>query len=399
MNVADILLWWSIALLAWVYVLYPALAWAYGRLRPIRLTPDHELPALVTVGIAVYEGADEIGERVADVLAQATSFELEVIIASDGSDDATSRLVTSAAQSDPRIRLVKLPRVGQSAAQAAIFQAARSGIVVLTDLETRFEPGCLEALVAPLRDPNVGCVTGVIRWRYDEATPIARHEGLYWRYEQAVRRWESRAGWLSAGTGALLAVRRSLHRPVPAHASLDQMLPLIARENAQLVVVTPDAVGTDRGTATLREQLDSRMRIATQGIEANLRMALKVAPWRRPGTALAIWSHKIFRWATPLFAAVAALTGLYLAIMRNDPLFLVPLILSVVVIVLALVEIAASRAGKSIPVASLALTAAAVNWSFASAWGNVLFRREMPTWEPAPAHQPVAEGVTRSPDD
>ena len=172
-------------------------------------------------------------------------------------------------------------------------------MVVLTDIETRFAPGCLEALLRAFADARVGCTTGVLNWHYDQETQTARHEGLYWRYEQTVRSWESSAGWLSAATGALLASRKGLYRPVPAHASLDQMLPLIARQAGRLVVTVSAAAGSDRGTAGPREQFWNRARIATQGIEANLRMMLRIPPWRRPGSFLAIWSHKLLRWATP----------------------------------------------------------------------------------------------------
>ena len=206
------------------------------------------------------------------------------------------------------MRVLDLPRGGQSAAQSAIFEAARGEIVVLTDLDTRYEPGTLEQLVAPFADDRVGCTTGVLRWHYDRRTPTAYHEGTYWRYEQRVRAWESRSGWLAAATGALLACRRALFRPIPAHASLDQMLPLIAREAGLYVIARPQAIGMDQGTFGLGDQFRSRTRIATQGIEANLRMATRITPWKRPGTALAIWSHKLLRWATPFLAALLVAT-------------------------------------------------------------------------------------------
>jgi cellulose synthase/poly-beta-1,6-N-acetylglucosamine synthase-like glycosyltransferase len=390
MLLALVLYWGSVALLGWVYVAYPLLALVYGRIKPVRIAEQSAWPALVSVGLAVHDGAGQIGERVADILAQSTPFALEVIVASDGSDDETARIIAATSAIDPRVRLLELPRSGQSAAQAAIFTAARGDVVILTDLETRFAPGCLEALVGPMRDPQVGCSTGVLRWRFDEATATARHEGLYWRYEQAVRRWENRAGWLTAATGALLAVRRSLYRPVPAHASLDQMLPLIARDNAQRVVIARSAIGSDRGTVGLREQFLSRMRIATQGIEANLRMSLRITPWRRPGSFLALWSHKLLRWATPYLALLAALDGSYLALGGESVLYWLLAALAVIGAVLAVIGFVATKLRRPlplpIPLASFALTVAVVNAAFALAWLNVLSRRPISAWENGGTH-------------
>ena len=374
--------WLAAAALIWVYGVYPIFARVYGALRPLRLQSAGRPPELVTVGLAVHDGSGEIRERIANILDQSVPFRVEVIVASDGSRDETPAIVRQMAEADPRIRLLQLPRRGQSAAQSAIFEAALGDLVVLTDLETRFASGCLVALVAPLGDSRVGCSTGVLRWLFDEATQTARHEGLYWRYEQAVRAWESRAGWLSAGTGALLAVRRSLYKPAPSHASLDQMLPLFCREARALVVVAEDAIGTDRGTTSQAEQFASRVRIATQGIEANLRMSLRI-PMRQPGTALAVWSHKVLRWATPLLGAGLVLSGVVIYFSTADAGYLVPIAAAGLIALLALVGQIGRWLGHTIPLTGLPLTIAVVNLAFALAWLNVILRRPIERWEPA----------------
>jgi cellulose synthase/poly-beta-1,6-N-acetylglucosamine synthase-like glycosyltransferase len=373
--------WVGATLLAWVYLGYPLLARLFGAMRPVSVAGGTTWPALVTVGIAVHNGADQIAARIANVLSQATPFELEVVIASDGSTDDTVARAMQIARTDSRIRLIELSRIGQAGAQAAIFEAALGEIVALTDVETRFADGCLEALVAPFADPRVGCVTGVLDWRYAQLTETANHEGLYWRYEQAVRAWESRAGWLSAATGALMAVRRTLFRPVPVHASLDQMLPLLAAAAHQLVVVEPRAAASDRGTSGPTEQFRSRERIATQGIEANLRMALHVRPWRRPGCALAIWSHKLLRWATPYLALSVLASGAALTLAGGGPVYGVAVAAAAVLALVATMAYVVRSTGRRVPLAGFALTVFSVNLAFALAWVNVLLRRRNAAWE------------------
>lgn len=382
-GVALSLFWVAVVLLVWVYLVYPLLAFAYGAIRPVRLAQTGNAPALVTLALAIHDGAPEIEERLANIRSQEVPSELEIIVASDGSTDDTAAVVRRLAQADGRIQLIELSRRGQSAAQAAIFEAARGEVVVLTDIETRFSPGCLAALVAPFADRRIGCTTGVLGWHYDRQTDTARHEGVYWRYEQRVRAWESRAGWLSTGTGALLAVRRSLYRRVAAHASLDQMLPLIARERGALVVVVPAAGGSDRGSVSLADQFASRTRIATQGIEANLRMALHIAPWRRPGSFLAIVSHKLLRWATPYLAIVAVLAGAWAWLAGESVAYLAPAALGLLVALLALGSYLGGRAGRPIPLTGFPLTLVAVNLAFANGWLNVLRRRRVASWEGA----------------
>lgn len=377
-----LMFWVPLALLAWVYVVYPLVALAWGRLRPVRLAATGSWPSLVSVGLAVHDGEAQLADRIANVFDQAVPFPIEVIVASDGSRDRTVAIATELATDNPRIRSLDLQRSGQSAAQSAIFEQARGEVVVLTDIDTRYEPGCLEDLVAPFADERVGCTTGVLRWHYDRRTPTAYHEGMYWRYEQRVRTWESRAGWLAAATGALLACRRELFGPIPAHASLDQMLPLHASERGRYVIALPCAIGRDEGTFSVSDQFRSRTRIATQGIEANLRMATRITPWRRPGAALAIWSHKLLRWTTPFLGGLVAAAGAVLYSLGEPVAYLVPLAIAAAIMVVAAIGYAGRRAGRSVPLTGLAVTIVTINAAFALGWLNVLLRRKIGAWEP-----------------
>ncbi len=378
-----VLFWLALGVLAWVYALYPLVALAWGRLRPLRLETGGSGPELVSVGIAVHDGAADIEQRLLNILGQDPAFPIEVIVASDGSRDATVEIARRLAENDFRVSVLDLPRDGTTAAQSSIFAAARGEVVVLTDVETRYAPGTLEQLVAPFSDPRAGCTTGVLRWHYDRSTPTAYHEGTYWRYEQRVRLWESQAGWLAAATGALLACRRELFRPIPRHASVDQMLPLLAREEGSYVICLPHAVGVDEGTFSVSDQFRSRTRIATQGIEANLRMVARITPWRRPGTALALWSHKLLRWATPFLGAVLVAAGAWLYLTGESVLYLAPAAAAVLVAGVAAIGYLGRRAGRAIPLTGLAVTIVTINAAFALGWANVLLRRRIGAWESA----------------
>lgn len=375
------LFWAATGLIGWVYAGYPLAAHLAGKLRPIVLTTSGPAAASVTVGIAIHDEAEEVTARVADVLAQELDASLEVIVASDGSTDGSDDVVRALAAADPRVRLLSLPRGGQTAAQNRILAEAHSEIVILTDAETRFEPGCLAALVAPFADPRVGATTGVLLWRNLGDTPTSRHEGVYWRYEQAVRRAESRAGWLTAATGALLALRRDLIRPVPEHSSFDHIAPLQVREAGRLILAVPEAVATDRVVERLGDQFRARSRTATRGIAANLAMVGRLSPWRQPSAAIAIWSHKILRWASPWAALAACGAGARLA-SRGERRYAVVPAGALMVCLAAAQELRsrrASRPGTRLGMASLAIVA--VNAAFLRGWLNLVARRRIYVWQ------------------
>ncbi len=380
---AAVLFWVSVAALGWVYLGYPALVALLARWRPVRLQRSAELPAL-SIAIAVHDEAEEIAARIADVVAQAERGApvMEILVGSDGSTDATDAIVAGLAAADPRIRLLSLPRAGQTPTQAALFAAARGDVVVLTDAETRYAEGCLAAIAGAFRDPRVDGVTGRIEWRDESATATSAQEGLYWRYERRVRELESRAGLLTAVTGALFALRRPAYRDVPANASMDHLLPLYVAESGRLVIYVPDAVATDRPISGLREQFRNRTRTATRGIRSNLSMAARLAPWRRPGAALAIWSHKLLRWATPWFVVGAAAGGVALG-----GLYLVAPLAVLLGVLAAAAAHAAIGAGRRPPrMVAFARSFAVVNLAFALGWINVLRGREIELWHRAEWH-------------
>jgi cellulose synthase/poly-beta-1,6-N-acetylglucosamine synthase-like glycosyltransferase len=381
--------WIGIVLLAWVYIGYPTFLAILVKARPVRLdhdatTRDLDAPEL-TVAIAVHHEAEQIAERVANVLDQELSGARirEVIIAIDGSRDETGQRVQQLSEREPRVRALSLQRGGQTAAQSAAFDAAEGEIVVLTDAETRFEPGCLAALAEAFQDERVGCATGHLEWRNEQSTATAANEGLYWRYERRIRDLESMAGLMTAVTGAVLAIRRSAYRPVPPTASMDHLLPLFVREQGGLVVYVKSARATDRPISGLREQFNNRTRTATRGIAANLSMIRRLDPVRHPGIALAIWSHKLLRWGTPWFAGLTVIAALVLVAGGFTGYAVVPVLGVASLLAGAAGDVIARRGRRPPPPLALARAVLVVNAAFARAWINVLSGRQIEAWHRA----------------
>jgi cellulose synthase/poly-beta-1,6-N-acetylglucosamine synthase-like glycosyltransferase len=377
----ELIFWCSIGILAWVYAGYPIVVAALARVVPVRLRPTEPTPVL-TVAIAVHNEAAHIEDRIADIFAQERSGARlrEVLIGSDGSTDKTDSIVRELALAEPRLRLLALPRGGQTATQSALFEAATGDVVVLSDAETRFGSGCLAALAEPFRDPRVGCATGRLEWRDEAATSTSANEGLYWQYERIVREMESRAGLLTAVTGALLAVRRSARRPVPPTASMDHLLPLYVREQGGLVVYVPAALATDRPISGLREQFRNRTRTATRGIRANLSMIGRLAPWRAPRAAAAIWSHKLLRWATPWFLGAAVLAGLLLGTTGSPGYLALPAAVLVGAVAAAGAHFLIGTGRRPPRPAAFARSFAVVCGAFGLGWVNVVRGRQIDVW-------------------
>ena len=340
--------------------------------------------------------------RLVNILEQEVPFDLEIFVASDGSTDDTAGSSggwrSRPADPSPRPAAQRADRVPEQ-----YLRGVTRRIVVLSDAETRFAPGCLAALVAPFSDPRVGATTGRLTWLDAGDSATARDEGAYWRYEQRIRRWESLAGWLTAVTGAVLAVRRTAYRRIPSHASMDQVLPLEAAARGLVVLAVAEAGATERPVANFRAQFRNRTRTATQGIRANLSMARSLPPWRRPAAALSIWSHKLLRWGTPILLMLSAIGALVLAV-SGSPLYVLPIAAGLLLIAVGGIGWVMMRSGPMPRWASFPFSIIVVNLAFLSAWLNVVRGRRIEAWHrtawdalPGSVSPPVVDGTTARP--
>ena len=228
MLLVEIVFWASIGLIAWTHLGYPAALWLLARLRPPRGGEGGvgAVPPTVSLIVAAHDEQEVIEARVRNALALDYPRELlEVIVASDGSTDRTVELAEAAGAD----LVLDLPRAGKVPAQNVGAERARGDVLAFSDANALWEPGALRSLVATLADPRVGYVCGQVRF----AAPAVgsggspNEEGLYWRFELAVRRLESRLAGVTAGNGAIYAVRRDAYLPLGPAVSLDLSFPFM----------------------------------------------------------------------------------------------------------------------------------------------------------------------------
>lgn len=281
------------ALVAWVYAGYPLALVALGlvRPRPRRRAPI-ELP--LSVIVAAHDEVEVIAGKVANVLRSDYPPELlELIVASDGSQDGT----VEAARRAGATRVLDLPRIGKLAALNRAEQVASGEILVFTDADSLFEPGTLRRLVSNFADERVdGVAANVVRFVEEDGRPVARGEGLYWRYERLLKRLEDRVGSVVSASGHLYAVRRSAFAPSTETAGTDDFLissqvvraggRLAFDEEAVVLVATPEEGGTE---------LRRKVRVMNRGLRSILALGDALLPTRTGLYALEVIFHKLLR--------------------------------------------------------------------------------------------------------
>ena len=366
--------WTGIGLgLAWLgfaYVGYPALLWLLARVaaRPVAAAEIH--PALSVI-IAVHNGAAALAHKLEQTLALPYSGPIEVIVASDGSTDATDEIAASYAARG--VRLVRNPqRGGKEAAQARAIAEAKGDVLVFTDVTAEIEPDALRWIVRPFADATVGAVSS------EDLVAVEGGEGAYVRYEMALRRLESEAATIVGCSGSFFAVRRELASPWPSDLASDFRSALESARRGLRAVSEPRAQASFRAVDDPRAEWRRKVRTVRRGI-AVLTAYRELLHPRHGRVALALWGHKVARFTSPFALLVVLAASSFAA--HSSPAAAVLLAAQLLLYGFggaALVHPGARRWF----VARVAGFFMLVNASMLVAWAYHLAGRRAVTWEP-----------------
>jgi cellulose synthase/poly-beta-1,6-N-acetylglucosamine synthase-like glycosyltransferase len=308
MTAAAALFWVSVGLLAYTQVGYGLLLAALSALRrPAPPRRGSAPPPSVSVVVAAYQEADVIGPRVANLRAlDYPEALLEVIVACDGSPDVTPERARAAGAD----RVLQLARGGKVRAQDAGVRAARGDVVAFSDANAVWEPGALRALVAPFADPRTGYVCGQVRFVGAGGT---NQEGMYWRYEMALRALESRLASVTAGNGAIYATRREAYIEVDPIMGHDLSFPFNMVKRGWRAVYAPAARATEKMVPSLEGEFSRKRRMMSHAWPIVLRGGMLSPRGYGPLYALMLFSHRVLRYASPFLHVVALVTAAALA--------------------------------------------------------------------------------------
>ena len=314
----QVVFWLCACVIAYVYAGYPFVVQCLARFMGKDVARAAIRPT-VTVVIAAYNEARGIRAKLDNISSlQYSEGLVDVIVTSDASSDGTDEIVKTY---DPnRVRLIRVEgRRGKTACQNVAMQSATGEIVVFTDATTRIEPHALTALTANFADQSVGCAAGSLVYEVADQNPTGAGGAAYWSYEVRLRRAESALGSLVGVSGCLYTVRRSAYRAIAPELISDFVIALHLREQGMRTVLEPAAVCFEETLAQAGQELAMRVRVAVRTIYALLAERRLLNPVRYGLFAWQLWSHKVLRYASPLFWIVALATSLALA---AKPLYL-----------------------------------------------------------------------------
>ena len=341
MMVLEILFWLCLAIITYTYLGYGLLLYILIRIKRIikPVSPpgfDAEDAPDITLLVTAYNEGKYIKEKILNSLALTyPPGKLKFLFITDGSDDKTPEIV----KGFPEIQHLHQPeRRGKLAAVQRAMPFVTTPVVVFTDANTMVNKNAMESIARHYKQKSVGAVAGEKRIRKQEKDNAAgAGEGMYWKYESMLKKWDSELKTVVGAAGELFSMRTALFEPVPPDTLIEDFyMSLRIAQEGYKVVYEPEAFAEEGPSASMKEELKRKIRIATGGIQAIVRLGPLLNIFKYGMLSFQYISHRVLRWTlAPLALPVCFISNMMIVLLAPAPLYQVALLLQVAFYILA----------------------------------------------------------------
>jgi cellulose synthase/poly-beta-1,6-N-acetylglucosamine synthase-like glycosyltransferase len=353
MATLKIVYWLSLFIVFYTYLGYGMLLYLMiclkrrfkGKAVEPVMPDDANLPTM-TLMICAYNEQDIVAEKMRNTLAlNYPKDKFRVMWVTDGSTDRTNELLSEY----PEVDIVFSPeRRGKTAALKHGLSEVKTRYVAFTDANTMLNPDALREIARQFTDKTVGCVSGEKRVAARRTGEMAAEgEGLYWRYESTLKRWDSELYSTMGAAGELYAIDPKLYHDVPDTALLDDfMMSMLIVDEGHRIAYAPKAFAQEYGSADLAEESKRKRRIAAGGLQSVWWLRRMLNPLRHPVVTFQYVSHRVLRWTvTPIALITLLLSNVALVVAGAGQLYVWLLVLQTIFYLTAIAGWLLSRQG------------------------------------------------------
>lgn len=305
MTTMEILFWAFLLLIVYTYIGYGVVL--YGMVLIKRMIKGRPKPAdpgfepEVTLLVAAYNEKDYVAQKVKNSLSlNYPAHKVHQIWVTDGSDDGTPDML----KQYPGLTVLHQPeRRGKIAAMNRAVTHVKTPIAIFSDANTDLGVDSIRHIVALFSDSRVGCVSGEKRIATgDSEAAAAAGEGIYWKYESTLKKWDAELYSVVGAAGELFAVKTELYKPVEGDTLLDDfIISLRIAMQGYTIQYNPEAYAIEKASANVKEELKRKIRIAAGGIQSVVRLAPLLNIFKYGLLSFQYISHRVLRWTiTPL---------------------------------------------------------------------------------------------------
>ena len=298
--IIEILFWIGIGIVFYTYLGYGIVLYLMVKIKELFVKP--RLPRLpetlpeATLLIAAYNEEAIVASKMVNCRQlDYPADKLRLVWITDGSNDNTNERL----KEYPEVTVLYQPRrQGKTAALNRALPYVNTPYVIFTDANTMLNKGAIKEIIRQFSDPRVGCVAGEKRVEIQAEQGATAGEGIYWKYESALKKLDSRLYSAVGAAGELFAIRRELFEEMPADTLLDDFtLSLRIVMRGYTIAYCADAYAVENGSADMHEEEKRKVRIAAGGLQSVWRLRALLNPLRYGMFSFQYISHRVLRWS------------------------------------------------------------------------------------------------------
>jgi cellulose synthase/poly-beta-1,6-N-acetylglucosamine synthase-like glycosyltransferase len=320
MKTLEILFWVFLFIIFYSYLGYGILLFVIIKVRRIlglskKINEIKDFEPEVTLFVAAYNEKDYVDEKIRNSFSLNYPREkVKHVWVTDGSNDGTPDLL----RKYEGVEVHHLDeRGGKIGAMNRGMQFVKTPIVIFSDGNTNLGKESIREIVNLFADPNVGCVSGEKRiYSKDTDAAAGAGEGLYWKYESTLKKWDAELYSVVGAAGELFAIRTELWQEVEKDTLLDDfIISLRVAMAGYTIQYNPEAYAIETASANVKEELKRKIRISAGGIQSVVRLRSLLNIFKYGTLSFQYISHRVLRWTlTPLLLLLIIPINFFLAL-------------------------------------------------------------------------------------
>lgn len=320
--VIEILFWVFFSIVVYTFFGYGIVVYILVKIKnalfPAKELPHEDFLPPITLVVPGYNEADFILQKVENSKnLDYPKDKLTLIFITDGSDDGTYEKIKDI----PGITAMHTPeRSGKSGAMNRAMQFVTTDFVVFCDANTILNDTSLREIVKHYRNPKIGAVACEKRIiQKDKENASSAGEGLYWKYESFLKKYDSDLYSTAGAAGELMSCRTALYEHLAPDTLLDDfMLTMKIAEKGYRIVYEPKAYAMETASMSVKEELKRKVRICAGGWQSMMRLGKLLNPFYNFPLWFIYVSRKVLRWSlTPLCMLLLLPLNILLALDGN----------------------------------------------------------------------------------
>jgi len=374
---AEIIFWLTLGIIFYTYFGYPLFILFLSLFINHKIKKGAIEPT-VTILITAYNEEKNIAGKLQNTLSlDYPKGQLEIIVASDASEDHTDEIVKEFAGQGVTLHRVE-GRVGKTETQNQTVKIAKGDIIIFSDATTKYKKDAIRKIVRNYNDPSIGAVSGRYEYVNPTGAPVGLGTILFWKYENSVKSRQTQIKTVTGCCGCIYSVRRSLYEPLRRDIISDLVEPLKILEKGYRIAFEPEAIAYEETTETSGEEFGMRVRVISRGMYGLWHMRTLFNPFKYGFVMFQLFSHKVLRWMIPFLLPILLISNLFL---MGYPFYALTFVAQVLFYIGAIGGYLLDKMGKKAKLLALPLYYCVVNAASVAAFFRTIFGKKAVVWE------------------